>query len=192
MKIPQITWAQNQKTIFLNILIEPKDDFNCNVENDILSFKQDEYEIQFKLFGKITNFIINKKRYFEINLIKDDEKFWRNLLEDNNLFKNNIGVDWSRWIDEDDDADIFKNYNEIELSSSSSEEEEEESVSTTDNDILNDSSYDEKIKKEEIVSTTDNDILNKSSSDEEFGGGTGLEPEPIDDILSKDTSSDED
>ena len=157
MKIPQITWAQNQKTIFLNILIEPKDDFNFNIENNMLSFKQDEYEIQFKLFGKITNFIISKKRYFEINLIKDDEKFWKNLLEDNNLFKNNIGVDWSRWVDEDDDTDIFNN--DIELSSSS----DDEVNLPTDNDILNNSSSDEEPKKEEI----DEDILSKDSSSDD-------------------------
>ena len=108
MKIPQITWAQNSKMIYLNIILEPNDMSNIELLDNKVKFKHDEYSFEFELENNIDieNSIINKNRIYEINLVKKDNKFWNNLLKNNKLYKNNISIDWNRWIDEDNDNDL--------------------------------------------------------------------------------------
>lgn len=109
MYIPNITWAQNQKIIFLNIILEPKENYVINLNNNNIEFIQDNYNFKLILNQEIIvdESSLNKNRIFELNLKKKENNFWNNLLEDSELYKNNIKIDWSRWIDEDDDDDIL-------------------------------------------------------------------------------------
>ena len=102
MTIPQITWAQSMEHIYLFIELEPKED-DIKFTNNSISFKQDEYEFILELADKISaeNCIINKTRIFEITLFKENTKYWDHILKDRNLYKNNITINWNKWIDED-------------------------------------------------------------------------------------------
>jgi len=121
MKIPQITWAQNSKVIYLNIILEPNEISNIKLLNNKIIFKHNEYFAELELENNIDieNSIINKNRIYELNLVKKENNFWNNLLKDKKLYKNYIKIDWSRWVDEDnindsetsDDEDNI-NYNE--------------------------------------------------------------------------------
>ena len=111
MTIPQITWAQSMEHIYLFIELEPKED-NIKFTNNSLSFKQDENEFTLELEDNINinNSKINKTRIFEITLLKKNTKYWKHLLKDSNLYKNNITINWNKWKDEDetssDEVDI--------------------------------------------------------------------------------------
>ena len=111
MKIPHINWSQNEKFIYLNILIEPLDNYILDITENTIKFKQEEYEIEFE-FNKNIDFEkykINNNKYFELDIPKKEYIFWDNLLKDRSLYKNNISINWSRWVDEDDitsDEDI--------------------------------------------------------------------------------------
>lgn len=109
MSIPDITWAQNQKNIFLNIILEPKENYVINLNNNNIEFSQNNYNFKLLLNQEIIvdESSINRNRIFELNLKKKENNFWNNLLKDSELYKNNIKIDWSRWIDEDDDDDIL-------------------------------------------------------------------------------------
>ena len=133
MKIPNITWAQNQKKIFINIILEPNKNNIINITANNIEFKQDEYEFNIELNNEINtdNYIINKNKIFELDINKIIPNFWSSLLKDSNLLKNNIKIDWSRWEDNDDDDDI--------LSINSSEEDNESKKSELE---INDKSKD--------------------------------------------------
>ena len=134
MKIPQITWAQNSKVIYLNIILEPNDDGNIELLDNKIYFKQDDYllELEFENNINIKKSIINKNRVYELNLLKIENKFWKNLLKDDKLYKNNISINWNRWIDEDDDIDL--NIDNINSDTS----DDEEYVNYKDNESCKD------------------------------------------------------
>ena len=135
MKIPKITWAQNSKYIYLNILLEPKENI-LNIKNNIFYFKQEDYEIKFELNNDIEdNFKITKNKNIELDILKKNHIFWNNLLKDSTIYKNNISINWSRWIDEDDDTDIY-NLDDIHINSTSSEEDDNNN--STDNILVDD------------------------------------------------------
>ena len=162
MKIPQLTWSQNQKYIYLNILLEPLDDYILDINENNIKFKQEDYEIDLELNNTIDikKYKINKNRIFEIDLHKKEHKFWTDLLKDPKLYKNNISINWTRWIDEDDDDDIFNannDYSDEEINDSSDEE-----INDISDEEINDTS------DEEINDTIDKDILENTSSDDDI------------------------
>ena len=109
-KIPNLTWAQNKNTVYVNIILEPKD-YTISIDEDqILNFKQDEYELKLKLCDKVNkdSLKIKTNRQIELDISKQKNILWNSLTSDN-LYKNNISFDWSRWVDEDEDQDLFEN-----------------------------------------------------------------------------------
>tara|TARA_A100001015_G_scaffold316977_1_gene432660 strand:- start:1960 stop:2409 length:450 start_codon:yes stop_codon:yes gene_type:complete len=120
MKIPNISWAQNQKLIYLNILIEPKD-YKLDISDNILKFIQDDYEFKMEFKHDVdNNFKCNENRILEIDIIKVVPNFWDHLIKDHNSMKNNISINWDRWIDEDEDDDLLH----LNLGSDTSEDDE--------------------------------------------------------------------
>lgn len=107
-KIPNLTWAQNKNTVYVNIILEPKDHTISIDEDQILNFKQDEYELKLKLFDKVNkdSLKIKTNRHIELDISKETNILWKSLTPDL-LYKNNISFDWSRWVDEDEDEDLF-------------------------------------------------------------------------------------
>ena len=102
------------KFIYLNINVEPLEDNVLDINENNLKFKQEDYEIELELSNSIDTekCKINKNRIFELDLPKKEHKFWTNLLKDSTLYKNNISINWNRWVDEDDDEDIYNILNE--------------------------------------------------------------------------------
>ena len=109
-KIPNITWAQNKTTVYVNIILEPKVHTISIDEDQILNFKQDEYEFKLKLSNKVNkdSLKIKVNRQIELDINKQQHNLWKSLTTDN-LYKNHISFDWSRWVDEDEDKDLFEN-----------------------------------------------------------------------------------
>ena len=120
MKIPNISWAQNQKLIYLNILIEPKD-YKLDISDNILKFSQDDYEFKIEFKHDIdNNFKCNENRIFELDITKVESKFWDHLINDHNSMKNYLTINWDRWIDVDEDDEIL----DLNVGSDTSDEEE--------------------------------------------------------------------
>ena len=46
MSIPNITWAQNDKIIYLNILLESNDSTEINIYENKINLKHDDYNFE--------------------------------------------------------------------------------------------------------------------------------------------------
>ena len=108
MKTPTIKWAQNDTFIFIDIELVPND-YKINIKENQVSFKQGEYECNLDLFAKI---IADKSKYFknrifEFVLKKEEDKEWKQLLENKNQYK--IGVNWDKCDISDDEEDTLDN-----------------------------------------------------------------------------------
>ena len=64
MKIPHITWSQNNLYVFININVTPQDGV-IELNDNVLSFNQDDYHFKFELFDNIKDIKIRKNRIFE-------------------------------------------------------------------------------------------------------------------------------
>ena len=112
MKTPTIQWSQNDNYVFIDIHLEPKE-YELNIQEKNLVFKQGEYEVNMTLFSKIIpdESKYNKNRIFEIYLKKDtnneedkdDDEYneWRQLLENKNQY--NVSINWDKYDVEDDE-----------------------------------------------------------------------------------------
>jgi len=169
MKIPQITWSQNQKFIYLNINVEPLEDNVLDISENNLKFKQGDYEIELELSNNIDTekCKITKNRIFELDLPKQEHKFWTNLLKDPTLYKNNISINWNRWVDEDDDDDIYNNI----LNDEDVSDDEDVDIPNNENILNNDTSDDENEVEVLNNNTSDDEneveVLNNNTSDDE-------------------------
>ena len=104
----------------MNILIEPKD-YKLDISDNILKFIQDDYEFKMEFKHDVdNNFKCNENRILEIDIIKVVPNFWDHLIKDHNSMKNNISINWDRWIDEDEDDDLLH----LNLGSDTSEDDE--------------------------------------------------------------------
>ena len=107
MKIPKITWAQNDEYILLDIHLD-KSDNEIKINENNIFFKQGEYCCDLNLFD---NIIVNESKYsekriYEFKLKKQNNDEWKQLLLNKNDYKANISVNWDKWdeeIDEDED-----------------------------------------------------------------------------------------
>ena len=116
-KIPAITWYQTKDNIYVNLEIGESStkvrEYLLNVEKETFEFAHYSYLLSFQLFNPVT-FIssIDNGRFIKVCLAKqidnnDDientSKFWLYLSKDKTFNKSHIKIDWSNWIDEDDD-----------------------------------------------------------------------------------------
>ena len=108
MKTPTIKWAQNDTFIFIDIELVPND-YKIDIKENQVSFKQGEYECDLDLFSKIIvdNSKYIKNRIFEFVLKKEEDKEWKQLLENKNQYK--IGVNWDKCDISDDEEDTLNN-----------------------------------------------------------------------------------
>ena len=134
MSIPNITWAQNDKIIYLNILLESNDSTEINIYDNKINLKHDDYnfELEFNQELIVNECNIKKNRIIELDLKKKERKFWIHLLKDKNLYKSFIKIDWNRWEDEDDDNDLLDISSDSEFSN-----DEDNNSDTSDENIIN-------------------------------------------------------
>jgi len=108
-KIPLLKWHQSQEYIYIDI-------FNTIIKEDNIKCKNNEfylvnecYQMRFDFFDKIKCENINTKiniSGFQLIIEKNEESkyFWTYLSKDN-IYKNQIQVNWDKWMDEDEDED---------------------------------------------------------------------------------------
>ena len=118
MKIPHITWSQNNLYVFININVTPQDGV-IELNDNVLSFNQDDYHFKFELFDNIKDIKIRKNRIFEIYLIKNDITEWSRITKNKNEYKNHINIDWSKYDYDDNEPqqsneDFLKQLEELE------------------------------------------------------------------------------
>lgn len=105
-KTPNIFWYQTKENVIFDIHIHNLDKNTILIKDNIFQINDDSYSMEFALFEDIIDDNIEYKvfeRYLRIILKKKDEdNFWKYLSKEN-IYKNNIKVNWDNWKDEDDD-----------------------------------------------------------------------------------------
>ena len=110
---PQILWAQDRKSIFLTFEIIDIKEQNINLSENKVSIegknKNNEFNISIDLYSEInvdeSTWSIKPKGII-CTLNKKVEKFWNKLSP---LKMNNLKIDWTKWINEDD-SDLEDDY----------------------------------------------------------------------------------
>ena len=110
---PQILWAQDRKSIFLTFEIIDIKEQNINLLENKVSIdgknKNNEFNISIDLYSEIN---VNestwsiKPKGIICTLNKKVEKFWNRLSP---VKMNNLKIDWTKWINEDD-SDLEDDY----------------------------------------------------------------------------------
>ena len=87
MKTPTIKWAQNDNHVFIDIQVLPNE-YDIEIKEQNIHFKQDDYECNLKLFQKIDTSKSKYKtnRIFEFILRKENDDEWKQLLENKNQY----------------------------------------------------------------------------------------------------------
>lgn len=121
--LPQVLWAQRSDKVYLTIDLQEAKDPKISIDNDDeggkVSFSASavshatggddhEYAIDLELYGKIdkeASKIAVNPRSVVLVLAKAEPGFWPRLLRQKGKAPNNIKVDWSKWVDEDEEDD---------------------------------------------------------------------------------------
>jgi prostaglandin-E synthase len=118
-----IKWAQRSDSLYITIALADVKDETITITDTELKFKgkseSKDYEVDIKFFkpvdGKGSTYKV-LKRSVQMHVMKakeegkeddDDETFWPRLLEDKLLEKNQVKIDWDRYVDEDEEEDGF-------------------------------------------------------------------------------------
>ena len=105
-KIPNIFWYQTNENVIFDVHIHNLDKDIIEIKDNNFKINDDFYSMEFSLFGDVIDDNTEYKvfeRYLRIVLKKKDEdNFWKYLSKEN-IYKNNIKVNWDNWKDEDDD-----------------------------------------------------------------------------------------
>ncbi|GKY98511.1 hypothetical protein MPSEU_000808200 [Mayamaea pseudoterrestris] len=116
--IAPIKWAQRSDSIYLTIALPDVTNETINLTEDALKFQGTsggkEYTVDIEFFKPISTSAADSKyavhpRNVQFLLIKKetDEEFWPRLLKDKTLEKNQVAVDWDRYVDEDEQDEGF-------------------------------------------------------------------------------------
>eukprot|EP00527_Entomoneis_sp_CCMP2396_P003119 CAMPEP_0198137138 /NCGR_PEP_ID=MMETSP1443-20131203/670_1 /TAXON_ID=186043 /ORGANISM="Entomoneis sp., Strain CCMP2396" /LENGTH=247 /DNA_ID=CAMNT_0043798473 /DNA_START=107 /DNA_END=850 /DNA_ORIENTATION=+ len=120
-----IKWAQRSDSLYLTIALPDVKDETINLTDSELTFKGKsggkDYEVTIAFFEKVDSegstykvlprsvqFLINKKVDEEAEA---DAEFWPRLLQDKALEKNQVKIDWDRYVDEDEEGEGFDTSN---------------------------------------------------------------------------------
>jgi len=95
MKTPNFCWAQSDTHIFIDINLQPSNDF-LKFEDNIVTFNNNDYELNFKLYKECKVMNVKKNRIIELILEKTEKDEWIRLTEVRNLYKNQLSVNWSK------------------------------------------------------------------------------------------------
>ncbi len=116
-------WAQRSDSLYITIALADVKDETINLTDEELHFKgtsEDKpYEVNIKFYKPIdsSNSESTYKvlpRSVQMHVMKvvkedkgddDEEEFWPRLLEDKTLEKNQVKIDWDRYVDEDEEAE---------------------------------------------------------------------------------------
>lgn len=114
--IPTLTWYHVKDFVILSYEVYNSTEKNIlitdnNILLNVLS-NNNEYKMEFELYNEInsndSSYVIDDKSVKMI-LKKANDDNWSSLTKDKNLYKNNIKINWNRWIDEDAEEDEVNN-----------------------------------------------------------------------------------
>mmetsp|Transcript_22177 Transcript_22177/g.70842 ORF Transcript_22177/g.70842 Transcript_22177/m.70842 type:complete len:204 (+) Transcript_22177:205-816(+) len=115
--LPPVKWAQRKDTLFVTIDVPDvvKDSAVVDLKDDSLTFKgkshDNEYELELEFWkeGEGIDAAADGSKYsikprnIQFHLVKKKEGFWPRLLENKQLQKTNVKVDFDKWVDSDDE-----------------------------------------------------------------------------------------
>ena len=123
-----IQWAQRSDSLYITIALADVKDETINLTDTELHFKgtseNKPYEVNIKFFQAVDSKAEGSSykvlpRSVQMHVMKvpsekeddDDEEFWPRLLEDKLLEKNQVKLDWDRYVDEDEEDEGFDTTN---------------------------------------------------------------------------------
>jgi len=120
-----VKWAQRSDSLYLTIALADIKDETINLTDTGLIFKgksQDkDYEINIDFFKavdaegskynvlprSVQMHVMKKAEEGDEDKDEDEETFWPRLLKDKSLEKNQVKIDWDRYVDEDEEKEGF-------------------------------------------------------------------------------------
>jgi prostaglandin-E synthase len=117
MSNPTILWAQDRDTVFVTIQVEEIKEHDIKINNNKITFKgknkTNQYNLEINLFTDINIEKSNSAIYatdIKLKLRKNHSLFWPRLTKTK---QNNIKIDWSKWVCEDDEDESDENINPL-------------------------------------------------------------------------------
>lgn len=116
MNTAPIKWAQRSDALYLTIDLPDVCDETITLKDEELAFtgksNGKQYEINITFFKPVDAEDSTYKvhpRNIQMHILKkkgdDNEAFWPRLLKDKALEKNQVTIDWNRYVDDDDEGD---------------------------------------------------------------------------------------
>ena len=117
MSNPTILWAQDRDIVFVTIQVSEIKEHDIKINNNKITFEGknniNEYNLELDLFTDINIEKSNSAIYptdIKLKLRKNHSLFWPRLTKTK---QNNIKIDWSKWVCEDDEDDSDENMNPL-------------------------------------------------------------------------------
>ncbi|KAI9916100.1 hypothetical protein PsorP6_007312 [Peronosclerospora sorghi] len=109
-----VKWAQRKEALYVTIDLPDVKDEKVTLTSKNLTFKgtshDQAYEVSLEFFKEVDaeskeSIWAKTDRNLHFHIVKknQDEEFWPRLLADKALEKTNVKVDWSKFVDEDED-----------------------------------------------------------------------------------------
>lgn len=112
-----IKWAQRSDSLYVTIALADVKEASVDLADETLKFKgkseNKEYEVDIAFFKPVDSKGSTYKvlpRSVQMHVMKKDkeeEEFWPRLLKDKALEKNQVKIDWDRYVDEDEEEEGF-------------------------------------------------------------------------------------
>ncbi|KAG7384487.1 Prostaglandin E synthase 3 (Cytosolic) [Phytophthora pseudosyringae] len=111
-----VKWAQRKEALYVTVDLPDVKDEKVSLSSNNLTFKGtsngQQYEVKLDFFKEVDveskdSIWAKTDRNLHFHIVKknQDEEFWPRLLADKNLEKTNVKVDWSKFVDEDEDEE---------------------------------------------------------------------------------------
>ncbi|KAG2522898.1 hypothetical protein JM16_005518 [Phytophthora kernoviae] len=111
-----VKWAQRREALYVTVDLPDVKDEKVTLSSKNLTFKGTSngqlYEVALDFFKEVDadskdSIWAKTDRNLHFHIVKKDqeEEFWPRLLADKNLEKTNVKVDWSKFVDEDEEEE---------------------------------------------------------------------------------------
>ncbi|GMF40956.1 unnamed protein product [Phytophthora fragariaefolia] len=111
-----VKWAQRKEALYVTVDLPDVKDEKVSLDSKSLTFRGTSngqlYEVKLELFKEVDvehkdSIWAKTDRNLHFHIVKknQDDEFWPRLLADKLLEKTNVKVDWSKFVDEDEDEE---------------------------------------------------------------------------------------
>ena len=189
---PSILWAQDRNHIFITFEVENIKQQNIIFENNSIIFEANSEEINYNviinLFGEIETDKCNwniKQNCVKLVLKKVKNIFWNRLTTQK---QNNIKIDWSKWILEDEseseeENEMISNFNDFKKNIPSEILEKDfQELFSPDESISDDTDDTDDIDENIDINVNDNDINVNDINDTSYDASGELSSSLVENI----------